>query len=426
MAGRFLLLGSIIYALFFLGLVTLNGGPLVLSLPLIIYLGAALLHRPPKAQLQAARSFSADTIPQLTPVEVKVIIKNEGPDLEEVLLEDNLPQGLTLVDGDTRALTSMPHGSEVELSYTIRARRGSYDFKEVSVTAGDHLGVLRQKVELPAAARLVFLPESVHLKHVAIRPPRTHGHSGPIPARKAGSGVDFYGLREYQMGDPRRWINWRASARHEQNLFVNQFEQERIADVGIILDARQQSNIVMKNGESLFEYGVLATASLSDAFLSDGNRVGLLIYGFGMERTFPGYGKVQQDRIMRALGQAHTGHNFALESLRYLPTRFFPAGSQIVFVSPLLAEDVPAFTRLRATGYEVMVVSPNPVNFEAHAMKAYGGLAWKLASIERSLLIHKLERMGIRVLDWSVDQPFEPLVRSKLSRAVPVQRVAVR
>ena len=81
-----------------------------------------------------------------------------------------------------------------------------------------------------------------------------------------------------------------------------------------------------------------------EALLNDGNRVGLLIYGFGMERTFRGYGKVQQERIMYALGQARTGHNFALESLGYLPTRFFPAGSQIVMVSPLLRTDVPALT----------------------------------------------------------------------------------
>ena len=84
--------------------------------------------------------------------------------------------------------------------------------------------------------------------------------------------------------------------------------------------------------------------------------------GIGVERTFPGYGKVQQERIMRALGSARTGQNFALESLGYLPTRFFPTGSQIVMVSPLLAGDVAAFTQLRACGYEVLVVSPNTMS----------------------------------------------------------------
>lgn len=423
MAGRFILLGSLTYALLFVGLVTLNGGPLVLALPLIVYLGAALLHHSPQVQLTANRSLSSESLQQFEPVKVLIRVTNTGPDLEEVLVEDPLPAGLERIDGQNRLLTGLAHGETVEMEYTVRGRRGNYRFDFVRVIAGDHLGVMRQSVELPFRSNLVYLPETRRLGRVAIRPPRTHGHSGPIPSRKSGAGIEFFGLREYQMGDPRRWINWRASARYQQELFVNQFEQERIADVGIILDARQQSDIVLPTGESLFEYAVQATASLSESFLNDGNRVGLLVYGFGLHRTFPGYGKVQQDRILHALGQARTGHNFALESLRYLPTRFFPAGSQIVMVSPLLSGDEVSFTRLRAAGYEVLVISPDPVSFEAQYLDVLHSPAHQLARIERSLLLHRLTRLGVRVVEWPVNQPFAPLVRAKLSRAPAVQRM---
>ena len=305
------------------------------------------------------------------------------------------------------------------MHYTVRGPRGSYVLNELHVSASDHLGVLREKTVLTAQSRFVYLPDITRLRKVAIRPQRTHGHFGPIPSRQAASGVDFYGLREYQMGDPRRWINWRASARHDQHLFVNQFEQERIADVGIIVDARMQSNIALPDGTSIFEYSVQAAGSLSEALLNDGNRVGLLIYGFGMDRTFRGYGKVQQERILYALGRARTGHNFALESLGYLPTRFFPAGSQIVMISPLMTNDVPALTQLRACGYDVLVVTPDPVDYEARALGVKGDLPWELARVERALLLRKLQRVGIRILDWPVEKPFEPLVRATLGRISP-------
>jgi uncharacterized protein (DUF58 family) len=359
-------------------------------------------------------------------VEVRLRITNEGPDLEEVLVEDRIPYGLGLVDGQTSLLASLPRGASMELRYRVRVPRGSYYFQDATASAGDHLGVLRERALLPARMRLLALPDVTRLRKVSIRPARTHGHFGPIPSRQAGSGVDFYGLRDYQPGDPRRWINWRASARHDEHIFVNQFEQERITDVGIIVDARQQSDIYFPGGQALFEHTVAAAGSLSEAFLNDGFRVGLLVYGFGMERTFPGYGKVQQERILRALGAARTGHNFALESLGYLPTRFFPAGSQIVMVSPLLSSDVPAITRLRATGYEVLVVSPDPVRFEARAMGLEGSLAWRLAQAERALLLSKLRRMGVRVLDWPVHLPFEPLARALLRRVGPGRPAAVR
>lgn len=415
-AGRFVFLAALAYLLFFAGLVSMNGGPLALAIPLVVYLASTLLHRPPAVNLVVQRAVSTPMAQQNSPVQVTVAIRNEGPDLDEVLIEDFLPPGLELVEGKTRVLTSLPAGGTLEMKYIVRGRRGSYFLQDLRISASEHMGVLRTQVDVPARFKLLFLPEVTRLRKVAIRPQRTHGHFGPIPSRKTGSGVDFMGLREYQMGDPRRWINWRANARHEQQLFVNQFEQERITDVGIILDARQQSNIVLPNGDPLFEYGVQATGSLSEALLNMGHKVGLLIYGFGMERVFPGYGKVQQERILRALGQARTGHNFALESLGALPTRFFPAGSQIVMVSPLLSSDVQAFIRLRASGYEIMVVSPDPVDFEAHAVAVKGDLGWEIARVERALLLRKLQRMGVRVLDWQVHQPFEPLVRSTLSR----------
>ena len=421
-AARFLLLGSLIYMLFLAAIATLNSGPLALALPLVLYLGAALLNPPPEVNLKIERLIEHEVVQPKTESKIRLVITNEGPDLEEVLVQDVLPRGLELVDGSLVALAMLPHGESIEMSYTVRAPRGSYEWESILVTAGDHLGVLRRQVRRPLPGHLVYLPETLHVRKIAIRPARTHGHSGPIPSRKAGSGVDFFGLREYQIGDQRRWINWRASARYDEHLMVNQFEQERIADVGIILDARQQADIVLQNGDSIFEYSVKATGAVSQAFLNDGHRVGLVIYGFGMERIFPGYGKVQYQRIARALGQARTGHNFALESLRYLPTRFFPPASQVVMITPLQSADLVAFTRLRATGYEVIVISPDPVNFEARALGIHGGLAWRLAKLERALLLHKLQRMGVRVIDWDVTSPLEPPLRKAFSRVAAIRR----
>lgn len=417
--GRFLVLSGLAFTLVFAGLLSMNGGPLVLAIPLLVYLTFTLFNRPPDIQLTANRTVTQEMVQQYSLIQVKVEITNHGPDLEEALIEDHLPNGLQLVEGKTRVLTSLPAGTTFEMNYTVRARRGRYFLQDILVSASDHLGVSRKRVLLPARKKLLFLPQVTRLRKISIRPQRTHGHFGPIPSRKTGSGVDFYGLREYQMGDPRRWINWRANARHDQLLFVNQFEQERIADVGIILDARQQSNIILPNGESLFEYGVLAAGSVSEALLNMGNKVGLVIYGYGMERVFPGYGKVQQKRILRALGQARTGHNFALESLGSLPTRFFPYGSQIVMISPLVSSDVPAFARLRANGYEIVVISPDPVAFEAGPDAPKGEVAVEIARVERVLTLRKLQRMGIRILDWPIDRPFEPLVRATLSRLTP-------
>jgi uncharacterized protein (DUF58 family) len=418
MTQRLVLLGGLVYGLLLLGLLTLKGGLITLAVPLVVYLGAAFLYDPGKLRLSATRTLSSECVSPGKPVVVKVVITNHGSRLEELLVEDSLPPSLERVEGKARVLTTLKAGETIELEYILRGKRGSYAFGDVQVTASDALGLFRRRGRISAAAHLLILPEVHRLRPVAIRPPRTRDFPGPIPARQGGPGVNFFGVREYQLGDPLRWINWRVVARHTEFLFTNVFEQERIADVGLILDARQQSDVLSPDG-ALFDHAVHATASLAEVLLDAGNRVGLLIYGSGMARTFPGYGKVQRDRIMRALARAKTGFNYALESLEYLPTRFFPARSQIVMISPLLPDDLRVLIRLKACGYQVMVISPDPIDFEAKSLVPHEtfGLATRIARAERRLLLRELQRVGIQIVDWQVSQPLDQVIRISLGRS---------
>ncbi len=417
MHGKFLLLVYGIFGLLIAGLAARNGALIAMAVPLAVYLGVGLATRPTELRLQATRTLSGDFSAEGCPVNVSLVLHNEGEAIAELLVEDLAPSRLPLMDGKTSRLAALPRGASLELAYTLEARRGVFTFPQVRVTARDAFGLFSRTASLPTSGRLVVMPRVTRVRRPIIRPLRTHGFAGPIPARQAGSGTEFYGLREYQLGDPRRRINWRVSAHHERELFTNEFEQERIANVGLILDARDQSNV--ESGDaSLFEFSIQATASLAEAFLAQGNRVGLLVYGFGMLRTFPGYGKVQLERILRSLAEARTGHNYALEKLDYLPTQFFPAHSQIVMVSPLLQTDLPTLVRLRALGYQLLVVSPDPVSFEARSLLALpeDEAAVRLARVERALLIHELKRVGVQTVDWRVDQPFNRAIESALSR----------
>lgn len=414
---RLLLLSGLLYLLLLTGLATLNGGVLALTLPLAVYLVAALFYGPAQPRLAVRRTLSADRVSGGTPVSVQLSLLNRGSRLEEVLVEDLVPQRLELLSGESGVLTTLAAGEALELRYTVVARRGRFDFGAVRITASDRLGLFRRRVELVAPAQLLVLPQAPRLRRVAIRPLRTRGSAGPIPARQGGSGTDFFGVREYQMGDARRWINWRVSARHPHDLFTNEFEQERIADVGLILDARRRTDVSLP-GDSLFEHAVRATASLAEAFLSAGNRVGLLVYGRFLDWTFPGYGKVQRERILQALARAQTGESQIFERLDYLPTRYFPAQSQLVLISSLRRDDAPMLVRLRARGYQVLVVRPDPVTFEVQAFDPNPAveLATRIVRVEQALLFRKLQQAGIQVVNWPVDRPFDQVVHASLGR----------
>ncbi len=420
--GRLLLLAGLVYGLLLIGLATLSGGLLALALPVIVYLAAALLYAPDPPRLAVTRTLSAERLQPGETVEVKLTLRNETAGLEEVLVEDIVPPALALIEGKADKIVTLPAGSAVELSYTVTGPRGRYLFQRVRVTAADHLGLFRRQALLAAPGSFLVLPEVRRMRGVAIRPLRTRASAGLIPARVGGAGVDFFGVRDYQAGDTLRRVNWHATARTPRRIYTNEFEQERIAEVGLILDARQRHDL-RAGRESLFEDAVRATAALADAFLRDGNRVALLTYGAGISWIFPGYGHLQRERILQALAWAQTGESYVFETFDYLPTRLFPARSQLVLVSPLCQADLPTLIRLRAHGYELLVVSPDPIAFEvgAEAPVGEGTLAERIARLARAILLRRLRQAGIAVVDWQVDKPLDQAIVTSLG---PLPRAA--
>jgi uncharacterized protein (DUF58 family) len=356
-------------------------------------------------------------------------VTNNGRGVEELSLEEDVRFPLRLIEGVTKKVVRLPGDGEVEFEYRVETRRGRVDFQELRAVAREPFGLFYTPVSLAAPAQLLIRPQVIKLRRVEIRPQQTRGFTGPIAARLGGSGMDFFGVREYQMSDSLRRVNWRASARQSGDLFTNEFEQERIADIGLILDARQQRDIHGAKGSSLFEFSISATASLAEAFLLEGHRVSLLIYGHHLERVYPGFGKLQRERILRALARAETGFNYALESLNALPTRLFPAGSQLMIVAPVSLEDLPALIRLRALGYAVSILSPDPVDFETRLYGRESGrdtgmeASGRLAKIERRLLLSELARAGIPVVDWQVGQmTLNQAIQTSLARRSSFRR----
>jgi uncharacterized protein (DUF58 family) len=407
-----------IYGLVLLGFITLQGRLLVLALPFLVYLGAGLLYRPGVVRLKAERTLSGERIPYGATVTVKMRVTNEGPSLENVLLEDVIPPGLKVIDGESRTLAALRAGETIEMEYTLSGPRGFFELSGVQATASDHLGLFRKQIKLEVPGRFFVLPQVHRLPQVTIRPRRTRVYAGLVPARRGGPGVEFFGVREYQPGDSRRWINHRASGRFEQTLFVNEFEQERAVDVGLILDIRQATNLYAGN-HSLLEYSVRATATLADTFLNRGNRVGLFIYGGFVDWTFPSYGRIQRERIMQALARAKLQESQVFKNLSYLPTRLFPIRSQLVLVSPLQSTDLDDLVSLRARGYQLLIISPDPIDFESKILgpSHHVALAARIARLERAHLFHHLRQAGVRIFEWEVDAPFHQIARYALSRA---------
>ncbi len=415
--NRSLFLGLLIDLLLLWGLASARGEILALVVPLVLFLLIGFWRAPHVMRLDVQRTLSAERVAPGASVTVTLTVTNRGATLDEVLLEDALPPHLIVTDGSNRHLFHLPAGKSAAWTYTVSGPRGYYPLSALRVEGRDLFNLLRREVTVSTEGQLFILPPILRLRHISIRPRRTRVYAGSIPARAGGAGVDFFGVREYRTGDSPRAINWHVTARHPQGLFANEYEQERVSDVGIVLDGRERTNH-FGGGRSLFEHSVAAAAALADAFLNQGNRVGLLLYSNYLQWTLPGYGKLQRERILHALSQAHAGPSQVFSDLDHIPAKLFSTQSQIVVVSPLAADDLQVLIQLRARGYQVMVVSPDPVSFELQNLRAREevALAARVVRLERELLLRRLQRAGIRTLDWNVLQPFDQAMRRMTGR----------
>ena len=186
----------------------------------------------------------------------------------------------------------------------------------------------------------------------------------------------------------------------------------------MILDARQKTDLRVGE-DSLFEHSVRATASLAEVFLSQGNRVSLLVYGKHILNLFPGYGKVQLNRILHTLSQATTAADDNVRSLESIPLHIFPSHSFLLVLSPLAPYDWQLFPRLRAHGYQVLLISPDPIDFARPLLPndVATRLATRLTKVERDREFNKIAQLWIPVIDWQVSQPLNPLIRAALSHS---------
>jgi len=390
------------------GLITVNNDLIVLASPLIIYLMIAVVFAPGGHKLHARRSLSTDRISEGMDVEIKIQVDNEKARIDELQLYELLSINSQSPKRDLIKITQLDPGESIEYEYSLQGKRGQYGFDGLLAVVTDPFGIFETREQLPAGGKVLIFPDVISLQAIPIQPPQTKGFSGPLNSRKSGTGVDFHGVRQYQFGDSLRRINWMASAQHTDRIFTNEYEQERIADVGVILDARSHCDITYKD-RRLFEYSIQAAASIATKLLNDGHCLSLLVYGAEIAWVFPGYGRVQYERILEALAHAESGTNYDTEHLHYFPARLLPPSGQLIYISPLASSDLKPMKRFRDLGYAVLILSPDPLFFESaiepDPSQPDFQLAKRFAQIERRLLLNNLRQVGIQIADWRVDQP---------------------
>jgi uncharacterized protein (DUF58 family) len=331
-------------------------------------------------QLSAARVFEGEQVA----VEVTVTGHADNP-LELVL---HPPEGIEVVRGHDRGATS-----PVTLSLAA-TRWGRYWPGFVEVTVWDRCRLFEAHSFVPLPDLDCYPLPAQHRRAVVLGP--LASRAGDHPARAAGEGAEFAGVREYVPGDRQRSINWAATTRRGR-LQVNTFAAERSEDLVLIVDATSD---VGEAGSTTVDHALRGALGIARTYLDARDRVGMVFFGERMRWLAPGMGDRQFFRLIDAALAGRAGWSSGNDITR-LPRAALPPGAAVIAFSPLLdPKFVETLRDLRQRGLSVIVVDVLEVAPKATRDKL-DRLAERIWRLERRALMFSIGELGIAVVRWA-------------------------
>ncbi|NHN48855.1 DUF58 domain-containing protein [Halostella sp. JP-L12] len=393
------------------GVVVGNTAVFLSALVGFTYAAYGFATRTPPLDVTVERSASAETPHPAEVVAVELTVTNDGDEpISELRVADDPPAALPVVDGPPRRCVSLRPGESAALTYDVRARRGTHEFGAPTLVARNVSGSVERSGVEPVETTLVC---DVDADDVALSP-ETVAATGRVETDAGGEGVEFHAVREYQSADPASRVDWNRYARTRE-LTTVEFRESRAAGVVVVLDGRDAAAAYRREGEpdgrTLARY---AAESVAGELLREKDRVGAAVFGTRRGYLPPSGGSDQCRRIealldldadlpdavrkrRRRVRRASEEHYETLE-------RTVPDGAQVVFAGPLVDDGaLDALRYLRARGRAVTVVSPDVTDAATPGAR--------VAAVERDLRIEGLRGRGIRVVDWSPDEPLRAAVR---------------
>jgi uncharacterized protein (DUF58 family) len=287
-----------------------------------------------------------------------------------LLAADRLPDWVVREDAGSAAPASLEAASTTTFTYTLRPeKRGEYVIGPLEVTAADPLGIFQFKTELPVTSPLVVYPSPVPLPRFFLPGGSPFGASPLHSAEMRGEGSEFYGIREYQPGDPLRRVHWRSSARMGR-LAVVEYEHDVSVDVTLLLDTQRGSE-VGKGKETTLEYAVKIAASIAHLAASNNDMMRLIAPGYSPWREPALRGAEALHAAMDALARVRADQPTSMVDTLTSHASVFRRDAFLVCITSVWSDElVTAIASLTGRGTRVAAIFVDPATFGERASSA--------------------------------------------------------
>ncbi len=300
--------------LLLLGIIFVNRVLIMLSLtPLLFMLLALLVGVPreitikklyPQEILLAGDSFT---------IEISIEIKRG---LGTIVVFDLLPGEFELREGSNlKLLWKGFRPLKTTLRYRVRSTTAGYYQLNKPACEAYHFLHLKAPVNkaVSASQKIEIRPRVLEIKK--IRDVTTKSKI-PLPlgavAKMGLPTLEFREMRQYQRGDPYKFINWKATARNTGGAYaaplVNEYEKEGKKTVWLFLD-HSSAMYFGANVQNVFESALEAVNGFVDYYTKYDCRIALCTFNGAPFFIYPAAGKRQYYKILQELLRLKTREN---------------------------------------------------------------------------------------------------------------------
>lgn len=320
-------------------------------------------------ELDKRKCFAGDYL------HVRLKVKNSSPNpIDQLEIYDAYPETMDLVLGENYLYTRLKAGATVEFSYILRTPvRGLYKIGPTKVIVHDRLGFYQEDVIVEDFDEVLVYPSYEDIQKLkTLGAKRQLGKIFGIHKTKLkGTGMDFWGIRDYYPEDAFRYIDWKAFSRTNK-LQIREFETEKNVRIMILLDTSESMNQGLIRNTKL-EFSIRASVLLAHMAYERKDLLGIATYDRRLNTYIaPGQGFSQLNKIMEDLAYVQPkGPAFLSSAVQEVIMR--TRGRGLLFIISDLegsASDIlSGIRKASAAGYDVVVISPFGPFFEIQNTK---------------------------------------------------------
>ena len=407
----------LVFLLFVQGYLFRNVFPALLAALILIYLIYLRVEFSPR--IEAGREIDRK-LKDGERVKTKLRVENFSNNRLKLEVFENLPAGFKA----DRASLALNAGEEKEVEYFITPVRGIFKIKSPKIRAKDLREFYYEDFTSSESEKEVEVYPNLDKIREESKAGETFKFTEAYQTFFGLQTLELDSLREFQPGDERRHIDWKATTRLG-DLIVKDFLKETEGDVYIVLDAGKE----MRKGIKSSKIDFATTLTLQLAYALRKCRLGLIVYDdYGVKKveaartkgaeqveriaaslkigTIPTNlmgiklplqekrSKLKEEsrkfikKILPAIKGRRSSATGLIEAISSLPSTAF-----LIFISDITAntsELTKILLELRK-GYKILLLTPNPILFYDEARLDREALIWLYGRYkEREEVIKKL------------------------------------